>query len=1025
MKRTLAFVVVMVAFVPAPADEQTHGSRGNRGFRSSFMGVPQPDNSVTLTTMRRPTGRLSSPMASLLAMAAAASPVAAREVSTVPPPCERNGAGPDQPPDETSGRQPLAFEPTGAKADPETRFLCRGRGYELILTPTEAVIGLLGSEKPSTIRLKLVGARPGAGVTGLERLPGISNYFIGDDPTKWRTGVPHFSRVRYEDIYPGIDLVYYGTDERQLEYDFVVAAGADPRAIHFRVEGADRLRLDDDGDLVLSIPGQEMTLRRPRVYQLSEASRVPVTGRYILRGSHRVDFEVGEHDASRPLIIDPVLESSTYLGITSSVDFFERSAVAVDGSGSVYVTGQAGAFLTGPGTYLPNPTGTLNAIVAKFAPDARTLIYATFIGGQADNAGAGIAVDAGGYAYVAGHTDAIDFPTTPGAYDRTCGSDGFCNSQYDDAFVTKLSPNGSLVYSTYLGGGRAEQAADIAVDASGNSYVAGTTLSSDFPATPGAFDTSCGTDAQCNSREAFVTKLNAAGSALLYSTFLGGSFSEGAESLAVAADGSAFVGGTTFSPDFPTTPGAFDTTCGTDGMCNPDVVGFLRSDVFVARLNAAGSALHYSTYLGGSDDDGDIPGLRPTPIALALDGAGNAYVTGPTFSTDFPTTPGAFQASPPGEGFVTKLNPTGSALSYSTFFVSGSGIAVDNNGRVLVTGDGIVPGVSAFQPFLGGTRDAHVARFNPTPSGASSLLFSTQLGGSGSDRGDDIAVDATGNAFVVGRTGSTNFNSVNTFQETPGSAFLAKISFAVARADLSVVMVASPDPVEIGSDLTYTITVTNSGPRTAGSVDIIDTFSEGYSPLISFSSTQGSCEQSMVVIDRIVTCRVGSLPPGGQVTVTVIVLAGSPSGFGNRVVARSVVSDDVIANNEASIFTVPFSGPAGRVPDGDAIPGTPLTVKRESSGFVTLSWGNSCVPSDFDYEIYEGTIGNYYSHSAKLCTTDGATTITVSPAPGGTYYLAVPRNFAWEGSYGVRSSGAERPPGTSVCLPQQFFTACP
>src|SRR5438876_782482 len=543
---------------------------------------------------------------------------------------------------ETYGKLPLHFEANRGQTHEDVCFLARGPGYSLFLTPTGTALTLTKQEssahKPAAhgkpeprgratgtvLRMTFAGANPDPRVTGLEELPGKANYFIGNDPANWRTSVPTYAKVRYADLYPRIDLLYYG-NQRQLEYDLVVRPGADPTRIVLDIQGADRLQVDAQGDLVLQTTVGPIRQRKPVIYQELDGVRKDIPGGYVLKGEHQVGFKVAAYDASQALVIDPVLSYSTYLG-GSGED--RDPAIAVDAAGNAYVTGHTesrnfptttGAFQTGFGGGAMS-SGQGDAFVTKLNPAGSALVYSTYLGGSGPDDGKGIAVDAAGNAYVTGSTASSNFPTTIGAFQTIKGGSG-------NAFVTKLNPTGSaLVYSTYLGGSGAigDYGAGIAVDASGNAYVTGGTSSSDFPTTAGAFQTTFGGDV-FGGGDAFVTKLNPTGSALVYSTYLGGSGHEAGHGIAVDAAGNAYMTGYTSSTNFPTTAGAFQPTYGGASY---------SSNAFVTKLNAAGSALVYSTYLGGRGTD------MGRAIALQYP---NVYVTGHTESYDFPTTTGAFQ----------------------------------------------------------------------------------------------------------------------------------------------------------------------------------------------------------------------------------------------------------------------------------------------------------------------------------------------------------------------------------------------
>ncbi|MGH9891922.1 MAG: SBBP repeat-containing protein, partial [bacterium] len=637
--------------------------------------------------------------------------------------CEQPPSLPPAPPPATQklsgnyARLPLSFEENRGQTDPEVKFLSRGPGYTLFLTADEAVLRLKGAEQPAVLRLRLVDANPAPKVTGLDPLPGKSNYLLGNDPAKWRTNVPHYARVRFENIYPGIDLVYYGTEQGQLEYDFIVHPGADLAAIRLNVDGADHLRISDDGDLIVFLPSGELRLRQPLVYQDTDAGRTHIPGGYVLRGKRRVSFQVAAYDTSRPLILDPVLVYSTYLG---GFNDDRGHDIAADGAGNSFVTGVTVSPNFPTQNALQPTPGTMSdsgdAFVTKLNAAGSMLVYSTYLGGSNLDQARSIHVDSSGNAYIAGFSASSDFPTTSGAFDTSLNND----EGTSDVFMAKLNADGSaLLYSTYLGGSGPEEADSIAVDLSGNAYVTGGTASFDFPVTPGAFNTTPG-------QESFVARLNATGSALVYSTYLGGSGLDFTNGIAVDGAGNAYVTGVTSSTDFPTTPGAFDQTCGTDGLCNGN---FNQGDAFVTKLNATGSALVYSTYLGGSGAE--------EAADIAVDSFGAAYITGITTSLDFPTAaalqPTCANCQIEFDAFLTKLNPAGFVLEYSTY-LGGNGqdwvqaIALDAQRNAYLTGatnSTDFPMANAIQASLGGSFDQFITRVSRK---GSVVAFSTYLG---------------------------------------------------------------------------------------------------------------------------------------------------------------------------------------------------------------------------------------------------------------------------------------------------------
>jgi hypothetical protein len=669
---------------------------------------------------------------------------------------------------------PLVFEANQGQVDPQVKFLSRGRGYTLFLTPAETVLALHKRDlaaPPAVLRMKFLGARAEPVLAGEGPHAGRSNYFTGKDPSRWRTNIPHYSGVRYSDIYSGVDLVYYG-NPGELEYDLVVAPGASHEVIHLAFEGAENLRLDAEGNLVVQVAGEEIIQRKPRIYQERNGARHSIPGDYKLADGH-VRFDIPSFDSSLPLVIDPVLTYSTYLGGSGDDRGF---SIAVDSAGHAYVSGSTRSDnfpVVGALQAVKNPGGNrVDAFVAKLDPSGSSLIYSTFLGGAAPGGESanGIAIDASGAVYITGQTDAPDFPTVNPLQATFAGGTGA------DGFVAKISASGSaLLYSTYLGGTDHDAGSDIAVDANGNAYVTGTTLSTNFPTASALQAAYAGGNTGLTvppGGDAFVAKLNGSGSALVYSTYLGGSADDFGSSIAVDSAGHPFVTGFTLSTNFPTA-NAFQAVKGT------------KFDAFVARLDAAGSSLIFSTFLGGN-------GLDDQGFDIAVSASGDAYVTGTTTSTNFPTTPGAFQLVRLGSTspFVTSMSGAG-AVIFSTYLGTGFGhaIAMDATGNSYVLGsvtDGTFPMVNPLQAgYGGGVSDTFVAKLNPS---GSALVYSTFLGGSDRDmlaaqRVGGIAVDAAGSAYLAGVTRSANFPTTSgAFQAshadggTNFDAFVAKIT---------------------------------------------------------------------------------------------------------------------------------------------------------------------------------------------------------------------------------------------------------
>jgi hypothetical protein len=671
--------------------------------------------------------------------------------------------------DELYGKLPLMFEANRGQSDEKVKFISRGNGYSLFLTSSEAVLALAdrSSSAPrpgAVLRMTLPGSSASPVIEGLGEAGGKSNYLTGGDPGKWRTDIPSFARVKYRDVYPGVDVVYYGSQSR-LEYDFIVAPGADPVAITLAYEGADKIELDGSGDLLLHTAAGTVRQRRPVIYQQSGGERIEVRGGYLAKGKGRVGFELNGYDPAKPLIIDPVLVYSTLMGGNDQFREIDRAgdkglSIAIDGAGNAYITGETfSSDFPAPGPIQARHGGSFaDAFVAKLNAAGTALIYSTYLGGTGRDSGNDIAVDSMGQASVIGTTRSPNFPTA-NALQPTSNLDA--EPFLQKAFVTKLNALGNgLIFSTYLAGDGSSSGEGIATDSSGNIYTTGATDPANFPFTPGAFQSTG------FSSGAFVTKLNPIGSALVYSAFIGGGLPD---SLALDPSGNTYITGRTFTTSFPTTLGSF----------MPVVDGDSLFYSFVTKLNSAGSALAYSTFIG--DDVADMT------TGIAVDSSGNAFLTGLT--TTFPTTPAAF-ATLIGtggslDGFVRKLNPSGSAFIYSTNF-GGSNVEVSNDVAVDGAGNAYVTGLtfSSDYPLVSPlqTRRASIfaAKLNPT---GTAFVYSTFFGGSvfnEFEMGSAIAVDPAGSAYFTGIAEQTDFPT------TPGAlqrdrrgitdAFVAKIA---------------------------------------------------------------------------------------------------------------------------------------------------------------------------------------------------------------------------------------------------------
>jgi pimeloyl-ACP methyl ester carboxylesterase len=748
---------------------------------------------------------------------------------------------------EAYGKLPLQFEANEGQTDSSVKFISRGSGSDLYLASDGAVLSLgvtrgqvdtatrrseipnqrsrIKNQKSAALQMKLAGANRRPQISAIDELPGKTNYLIGNDPAEWRTNISTYARVRYRDIYPGVDLTYYG-NQRQLEYDFVVSPGANPGDVRLVFTGSKGINIDPaSGDLVLRTSGGEVRQRKPLIYQEVDGVRHQIAGRYTLldakartrnpRSANRdrqVGFEVSAYDASKPLVIDPVLVYSTYLG-GNRAD--ECSAIAVDAAGNAYVTGRTQS-TDFPGANSPS-RGLQDTFVTKINADGSALVYSTYLGGSKDEYGLDIAIDGAGNAFVTGRTWSSDFPAVNAFDSSFVGS----TSGDGDVFVTRLNPAGtSIVYSTFLSGTYGARGYGIATDGAGNAYVTGTT-SIKFPVTTGAFEST-------NYNSGFMAKLNTNGSgasSLLYSTFLAHKGSTEGRAIAADAIGNVYVTGTLYSNATSfATPGAFQTTFGGGS-----------SDAFVEQFNTnlSGEASRsYATYLGGSGADfGGATGANDSGKAIAIDPSGNAYITGHTASTNFPVFPvgNAYQGANGGQhdAFLTKLDAAGSSLIYSTY-LGGSGddfgrsVAVNASGNAYVTGvaDRNFPTLSPLPAPNGACCPfGFVTKF--TPSGTS-LVYSTTL--SGVSYGSfGIAVDGAGNAFATGSTNAGIVTTSSSFQTSPGLG--GTVGWLTVIADAKRVVIKgtpspSPFPEETPLPETSPTPANNGLPAGAGVITV-------------------------------------------------------------------------------------------------------------------------------------------------------------------------------------------------------------
>jgi len=647
------------------------------------------------------------------------------------------------------------------------------------------------SEKPAVVRMQLVGANSSTQITAADQLPGKSNYYLGNDPKKWQTNVSQYARVAYKSVYPGIDLAYYG-EQSKLEFDFIVAPASDPASIDLAFSGAQQVATDASGNLVISSAGGDVVLRKPVAYQQQNGTRQLVDASFVLASNNRVSFHLGNYDRTREIVIDPTVTYSTYLGGSAEDDAY---GVAVDGSGNAYVTGATqspnfpGSLVAGPtfdvfvsklnptgtallystllggngddfglgiavnsagaagaiGTYVVGNTSSTNfpvtvtippgggqdAFVAKLDNNTGARIQVTRIGGTGTESGNGIAVDITGAAYIGGETDSTDFPIAGPPIQTT-------NAGADDGFIAKLDSNGAVLdYSTFIGGSSGDLVTGIALDSSNNAYVSGITVSSDFPTTTGAFQT---TEPSTTGDNGFVAAIKADGSAKIYSTYLGGSGTN--DALAIAADsaGEAYVTGDTNSSTFPVL-NATQATLKAAGATN----------VFITKLQANGSGLLFSTYYGGTLDDAGT--------GIAIDSFNDVYVTGRTLSSDYPTNGTPFQSSLSGtsDAFVTELSNTGSPV-YSSF-LGGTGNENSVSASTVLAPLGAVAVDSGSNAYLAGSTDSTTG-FPVSPSALQSSFgggladgFVTKVGAAPADF--SVAISPATISVASGQTTAT------------------------------------------------------------------------------------------------------------------------------------------------------------------------------------------------------------------------------------------------------------------------------
>jgi hypothetical protein len=597
---------------------------------------------------------------------------------------------------------------------------------------------------PGVVRMTPMGIKKQVDITALEPQESKVNYFIGNDPAKWRTNIPTYKTVVYKEAYPGIDLKFYGNG-RQMEYDVVVKPGADPDQVRFQYAGITSLEVTHQGDLALTLPdGGVFLQKKPIVYQEIGGIRISRDGKFKVYNETAqlsYGFELAAYDNKYPLIIDPTLVYSTFLG-GRFVDY--GIGIAVDNNGNAYVTGVTNSddFPVEKAIFPVNPFWHSSAFITKISASGTEIIYSTYIGGSGTyNWSNGIALDSMGNAYITGWTSSNDFPTKNPLFPSYSGS--------NDAFITKISADGSeLIYSTYLGGTDEDIAKGIAVDNSGSACITGYTCSLDFPLSENPLGQRKGL------RDAFITKINFDGTSLTFSTYLGGALNEEGSGISIDNNGNIYITGYTESFDFPISNALFPT--------KKDRMGgaYWGVDAFVTKINNLGTSFVYSTYLGGTDGD--------VGLSICADSEGNAYVTGVTDSCmnnhDFPTVPNENYFGGPSLdgtcGFVTKINNSGSSLIYSGYLFKGhrfvgNAIALDSNNNAFIYG--------VYIDYQENYSNQNIALIKIDSSGLN-VLSSVIIGSYGTDYAESLAIDTADNVYLTGYTSTSNL-----FEELSGN----------------------------------------------------------------------------------------------------------------------------------------------------------------------------------------------------------------------------------------------------------------
>jgi hypothetical protein len=1029
------------------------------------------------------------------------------------------------------GDLPLAFEANQGQTSPDVRYLAHGQSYQLFLTNQEAVLTLRqpaagaksakgasvlavrtqrkpnAAVKNSVVRMHFDGANPAAEIAGTKQLLGKTNYFIGNDPKKWRTGVPSYEAVRYQEIYPGVDVLFYGR-QRRLEYDFIVAPGADPRAIALSISGARKLELNSQGDVLMSVAGGKVVLQKPVVYQEVNGQRREIAGNYTITNEHQIRFAVGAYDRTQPLTIDPVLNYSTYVGgestdlglglaldaagdayitgLTSSTAFpqmnpisgtapadlvalgtafvtelnptgtallystylggsgnafgDEAFAIALDAASppNIYVTGFTGSsdfplsttVLPFQGTAPASVAAASAAFLTELSPSASgtaQLAYSTYLGGDINDEGFGIAVDAGGKVYVVGVTQSTTFPQVGTQITRGQISMG----DVGNAFLSKLDPTMSgtpgLLYSTYIGGtgagsnflsGFADTAQAVTVDGTGDAYLVGGTMSTDFPVAGAAIagSAACGAN---GSGSAFISVVNTVAQTLTYSHCLSGN--PGAEAafgvtlgtgVPAVATKIAYITGTTSSASFPHTAGSI-----------PPAGSVVNGVAFLSMLNTLTGTLQYSTFLGGTASD--------TGFSVASDSAGLAYVGGLTASADFPITQGALQetrSNPNGSGFVAKISPNGHGISdlvYSSYFTgqtvntvltpdSVQGIAVSGTNAYIagfMTSPDMLTSAGAFQTTLGatGATNAFVADLPLTPTISitpASNDFGTQLVGAATQPFFFTITNNTASGITLPLTVTITATAGNPAdfsapvagstctagESLPGgSSCTLGVTYTPSAAGANAATLATPDSADTpplpGHSHPLTVGLTGIGSTTAAAITIAPTNLTFAGQLLTTTSPTQTVTISNPSTVTPLTISAISIPGTDPFTITnntcstlPVVLTVSPGGTTcvltvtfnpSATTAPGPVSSAITITDSAngSPHTVALAGTAWDF----SVSASPITVAKGATGsFPVLVTGLGG---------FTGAVA-FTCTPAMLITSCSVATTNAAPTPG-------------------------------------------